>query len=169
MDANAREIDLNRIDNSFAREVAGRHGGEHISLCYACGACSARCPVGELDPEFDPRRLIRMVILGLKEQVLQNAALWHCSTCFTCQETCPQQVNFTEVLFALKNMAAEKGYFPAGMNAQADLLKTHGRLYEIGEFENDKRRELGLPELEEKPGHFKIILKNFRLSNKEEG
>ncbi|MBF0531135.1 MAG: hypothetical protein HQK55_18085, partial [Deltaproteobacteria bacterium] len=50
------EIDLNQADLSFINEVTGGLGGERIRRCYACGVCSARCPVGELMPEFDPRR-----------------------------------------------------------------------------------------------------------------
>jgi heterodisulfide reductase subunit C2 len=162
------EINLDQADPGFKKEVAQRHGAANIKLCYACGACSARCPVTQVHPEFDPRRLIRRVILGLREDVLQSPLLWLCSTCFTCQETCPQGVGFTEVLFALKNMAAEKGCLPPGMNAQTDLLKDHGRLYEIGEFENQKRVESGLPELPERPEDFKTLLDQFHLPPREE-
>jgi len=157
------DFDLNRADPDFKHAVAGRPGAENISRCYACGACSARCPVGDLNPEFDPRRLIRLVVLGLKEEVLSSPLLWFCSTCYTCQETCPEGVDFTEVLFALKNMAAEAGFFPPSMSAQVDLLRKHGRLYEVTDFENEKRRDLGLPELTEKPEHFQTILEHFQL------
>jgi heterodisulfide reductase subunit C len=164
----APHMNLDQAEPGFKNEVAKRHGGANIKLCYACGACSARCPVTQVHPEFDPRRLIRWVILGLKDELLASPLLWLCSTCFTCQETCPQGVGFTEVLFALKNMAAEQGHLPPGMNAQTDLLKEHGRLYEIGEFENQKRVESGLPELPEKPEHFKAILDQFHPTSVEE-
>lgn len=161
------EFDLNKSDPAFKDELAARRGAEEIKTCYSCGACSARCPVGELHPDFDPRRLIRLVILGLREEVLSSPLLWLCSTCFTCQETCPQGVNFTEVLFALKNMAVEEGCFPPAMALQPELLKDHGRLYEITEFENKKRAELGLPELEERPDHFRTLLMSFELKKKD--
>lgn len=157
------EIDLDRADPDFKDEVARRPGAEQIKLCYACGACSARCPIGELDPGFDPRRLIRLVVLGLRHEVLKSPLLWLCSTCYTCQETCPEGVDFTEVLFVLKNMAAEAGHFPPTLAAQIDLLKDHGRLYEVGDFENQKREELGLPGIEERPEHFRALLKDFQL------
>jgi heterodisulfide reductase subunit C2 len=160
-------IDLDNIDYRFKHDVAAHHGGEAVKRCFACGACSARCPVGEHHPDFDPRGLIRRIILGLKQEVLNNPVLWLCSTCFTCQETCPQGVGFTEVMFALKNMATEEGHFPPAMKAQVSLLKDHGRLYEMGEFENRKRTELGLPELIEAPDHFRVILHDFNLATKE--
>jgi heterodisulfide reductase subunit C len=154
-------IDLDRSDWEFAALVARTPGGSNVALCYACGACSARCPVEKAEPDFDPRRFIRLVVLGQKEQVLQDPMIWHCSTCFTCQETCPEGVGFTEVMFALKNLAAAAGHHPPGLKAQVELLKEHGRLYEIGEFENQKRAELGLPEIPERPEHFQVLLDRF--------
>jgi len=162
-----RTWDLDRADPDFKDDVARRPGAEKIRLCYACGACSARCPVGDIDPDFDPRRLIRMVILGMRDQVLSSPLLWYCATCFTCQETCPEGVNFTEVLFALKNMAVEAGYFPPAMSAQTELLKNHGRLYEITDFENQNRGKYGLPELPERPDDFKTLLEQLKIEPRE--
>jgi heterodisulfide reductase subunit C len=124
--------------------------------------------VGEQDPNFDPRRLIRRIILGLRDEVLGSRLPWRCSTCFTCQETCPQKVGFTEVLFVVKNLAAEEGRFPPGLSAQPELLREHGRLYEITEFENEKRTELGLPPLDERPQDFQALLKDLKLGAKKE-
>lgn len=161
------DIDLDRADPGFKHDVARRHGAEQIKRCYTCGVCSASCPVGANNPDFDPRRLIRLVVLGQKEEVLRSPLLWYCSTCYTCQEACPEGVNFTEVCFVLKNMAAEAGYQPPSMNAQVGLLKEHGRLYEVGEFENENRKELGLPEIEERPGHYRAMLETFKLGHGE--
>ncbi|MFH1090475.1 MAG: 4Fe-4S dicluster domain-containing protein [Pseudomonadota bacterium] len=163
-----KDIDLDEAAFGFKDEVAGRRGGEKIKLCYACGACSARCPVGEHNPDFDPRRLIRQVILGLRRELLQSPLLWLCSTCYTCQETCPEGVGFTEVLFALKNMAREQGWFPPALAVQMNLLQEHGRLYEVGEFENQRRKEMGLPEIAERPEHFQVILRDA-LKDEENG
>lgn len=160
-------IDLDRADMSFADEVAATEGGAHIRNCYACGACSALCPILPQREEYDPRRIIRLVLLGQRETVLSEPFIWFCSTCLACQEVCPQGVNFTEVSFALKNMAVAAGLQPGGMTAQLDLLTDHGRLYEIGEFENDKRAKLGLPEMAERPEHFKTMLAGLKAATGE--
>jgi heterodisulfide reductase subunit C len=33
--------------------------------------------------------------------------LWDCLTCYQCQEHCPQNVEVTDILFQLKNLAVE--------------------------------------------------------------
>ena len=138
-------IDLRKLDPEFKHRVAREPGGEHIKKCYACGVCSARCPIEKIEPEYNPRKIIRMILLGMEEALLKETFLWHCSICYTCQESCPEKVNFTEIVFALRNMAFRKGIAPAGMGAARNLLKDQGRMYEVGDFENEKREELGLP------------------------
>jgi len=107
---------------------------------------------------FDPRRLIRLDLLGQREEVLTHPLIWFCSTCYSCHEVCPQKVSFTEVGFVLRNMATEEGYFPPSFLAQIDLLQNHGRLYEVGDFENEKRDKMGLPQVAEAPADFKVLL-----------
>lgn len=103
-------IILNNLDTKFKYEVAEEPGGENIKLCFACGLCTAGCPVSEIDPEYNPRRIIRMVLLGMREEVLSSNLIWLCSLCYTCQAHCPQNVNFADVMKALRNMAVREGY-----------------------------------------------------------
>ncbi|MGE5593826.1 MAG: 4Fe-4S dicluster domain-containing protein [Betaproteobacteria bacterium] len=135
------------LDVKFKYEIAREPGGENIKYCFQCGTCTSGCPVAELDGKYNPRRIIRMAILGMRERVLSSDFIWLCSTCYTCYERCPQDVRITEVMNALKNMAVKAGYIHPAFRAQAELIGGHGRLYEIDEFTNEKRAELGLPEL----------------------
>lgn len=153
-------LDLKKCDPHFKERVARELGGEHIKKCFSCGVCSARCAIEKIEPEYNPRRIIRMIFLGMEEEVLKQEWLWHCSTCYTCQESCPQQVNFTEVIFALRNMAVRQGLAPAGMGAARKLLIQQSRMYEVGDFENEKRMELGLPEIKGDPEAYKNLLKD---------
>lgn len=103
-------ITLNELDAKFKYEVAEEPGGENIKVCFACGLCTAGCPVSAIDPEYNPRRIIRMVLLGMRREVLSSKLIWLCSLCYTCQAHCPQNVNFADVMKALRNMAVKEGY-----------------------------------------------------------
>jgi heterodisulfide reductase subunit C len=151
-------ISLNKCDPGFKYEVAAEPGGAGIKACFSCAACSARCPVGGHREAYDPRRIIRMTLLGQREEVLSSPLIWLCSACYSCQEVCPQEVRFTDVLTAIKNIASRAGYAPPSARQIAGLLAGHGRLLPVTEFENDKRADLGLPLVEERGKDFAAIL-----------
>ncbi|MBC7254954.1 MAG: 4Fe-4S dicluster domain-containing protein [Chloroflexi bacterium] len=100
-------------DPNFKYDVALQPGAEQIKVCYACGTCTAGCPVAEVEERFSPRRIIRQILLGQREAVLSSELLWYCETCYTCSAYCPQNVKFGDVMRALREMAVAEGYFPA--------------------------------------------------------
>jgi len=103
-------IVLNELDARFKYDVANEPGGENIKRCFACGLCTASCPVSDIDPEFNPRRIIRMVLLGMRKEVLSSGFIWFCIQCYTCQAHCPQNVDFSDIMKALRSMAVKEGY-----------------------------------------------------------
>ena len=151
-------IKLNELNPSFKNRVAQQPGGEGILACYGCKACTAACPIEQVEKRYDPRKIIRMALLGMEKEVLESDFIWLCSSCYNCQEVCPQNVKFTEVMFAIKNLAVQEACMPAGLTSQRNLLKERGRLYEIGEFENEKREKMGLPRIKEHPEDYDALL-----------
>ena len=143
---------MEKLYPKFKYEVAREAGGEKIKLCFACGICTASCPIREVDQRYNPRKIIRMILLGMKERVLKNDFIWFCSTCYACTERCPQGVRFTEVINAIKNLAVKEGYIHPAFSQQVGILKQYGRLYEIDEFDNNKRSALGLPKVAKAKG-----------------
>jgi heterodisulfide reductase subunit C len=103
-------IQMRELDPHFKYEVAARPGGENIKACFSCGVCTAGCPISEIDERYNPRKIIRMVILGMKKEVLSSDFIWFCSLCYTCYAHCPQNVKFTDVMGVLRDMAVEEGY-----------------------------------------------------------
>jgi heterodisulfide reductase subunit C len=146
-------MDTIKISPRFKYEVAGEPGGEKIVQCFACGICTASCPIRSIDSKYNPRKIIRMILLGMKEQVLSSDFIWLCSTCYACAERCPQGVCFTEVMNAIKNLAVKEGHVHPAFTAQVDILKKQGRLYEIDEFDNNKRAKIGLPKIAKTKGY----------------
>ena len=141
------EINLEQANLEFIKEIARQPGGEKISACFTCRTCVASCPITSVNNRFNPLRIIRMVLYGLKEEVIGSDFIWLCSSCYACQERCPQGVSITEFMTLLKNMAVREGYMPSGIKAQRDIIKKEGRVYAIDDFDNKKRKKIGLPSL----------------------
>jgi heterodisulfide reductase subunit C len=141
------DIDLDQADPGFRKELASAPGGEKISACFACRTCVASCPITAVNERFNPLRIIRMALYGLKKQVLESDFIWLCSSCYSCQERCPQGVSITEFMTLLKNLAVMEGHVPSGVKAQKEIITGQGRIYAIDEFDNKKRNKIDLPSL----------------------
>ena len=159
------------FDPNFKFLIAQEPGGENIKRCFSCGTCTAGCPVREVTDRYNPRKIIRMAILGMKKEVLSSQFIWLCSSCYTCFERCPQNVKIPELMNAIRNIAAKEGYLPSSMRMQLDLLSSFGRLLEVADFENEKRKELGLPLIQGKTDEIKKVLEKlgFHREEKVEG
>jgi heterodisulfide reductase subunit C len=82
--------------------------GENIYSCYQCGRCSAGCPfAGEMD--VLPNQIIRLVQLGLEEELLNSRSIYVCASCFTCQSRCPKGIDMAHVAEAARQIVDPKG------------------------------------------------------------
>jgi heterodisulfide reductase subunit C len=138
-------IRSSELDSSFAKEISHHPGGEKIFLCYQCGACGGSCPVGKITDSYKPRHIIRMAMLGLKEEVLKSATIWLCASCYTCQERCPQGIEIADLMLAIRNVAVKDGYLTKTSLTQAQLLMENGRLATISRSTTRMRTKLNLP------------------------
>ena len=117
---NSDTIVVEDLDPGFRDEVASMPGGANITKCFACGTCAAGCPVTSVDEEYNCRTIIRKILFGMREEVLKSPAIWLCMMCYRCYARCPQQVNFTDIMRALRHMAVRDGYASADLLAKED-------------------------------------------------
>jgi len=117
-------IAIEKLDPGFSVEVSGKPGGENIRKCYACGTCTAGCPVFQVETEYNPRKLIRMVLLGMRREVLSSKIIWLCARCSVCSANCPQQVDFSNIMMALRDMAVAEGYASPDMQERIEAIST---------------------------------------------
>ena len=120
------------LDTQFRDEIASRPGGENVRKCFACGTCTAGCPAFQADHEYNPRRIIRMILLGMRKEVLSSPAIWLCHQCYACSANCPQDVDFSHIMMAVRDIAVDEGFHPRGRLEQVDRI---GQL--AGEFRRD--------------------------------
>ncbi len=94
------------IAKPLVNEVMER-SKQNILACYQCGRCAAGCPVGEETGYVTPNRLIRMIILGDRENALNNELVWKCVSCYTCGTRCPNDIQTARITETLKKISKE--------------------------------------------------------------
>jgi len=103
-------------------ELNGLPSAGTFSYCFGCQNCTTVCPVvvSYENPQkalgLLPHQIMNCLGLGLTEMAVGPKMIWDCVTCYQCQEHCPQNVQVTDILFQLKNIAVKN----AGQTAIED-------------------------------------------------
>jgi heterodisulfide reductase subunit C2 len=122
--------------SQLAAEVEQR-SGTPVSACFQCHKCTTGCPIG---PEMDflPSQVMRLVHLGMEDEVLGSQAIWLCASCEACTTRCPQGIDIAAVMDALRMMAIDrKVTLPDAHGKQFNhsflsSVRHHGRVFEMG-------------------------------------
>ncbi len=104
------KVYLNNADPHFKDEIAKKIGLEEIKPCYTCGSCTGVCPVRKVIEDFDPRRIIHMIVLGMRNEVLSSDQIWFCCLCNSCYFVCPQEIKFSRIAKELQKLSLAEGY-----------------------------------------------------------
>jgi Fe-S oxidoreductase len=81
--------------------------------CLACGLCSSGCPASGLYG-IDPRRFIRMAMLGMNEELSNTPWIWTCTMCRRCAYVCPMNIDVS-ILVGFARGAWPKEKKPQGI------------------------------------------------------
>ncbi|NOZ77096.1 MAG: heterodisulfide reductase subunit C [Euryarchaeota archaeon] len=133
-DVSYQPVRLRECEADFVTQVE-EHGGRDAHLCYQCGSCSGGCPVVFM-MDHTPRKLLRMINLGMKDQVLASGTIWVCASCFTCTTRCPRGIDIAKVMTACRELAQKEGReidnprSPAFYQSFVEIVENYGRLFE---------------------------------------
>lgn len=106
---------------------------ELMSACMQCGTCTASCP-NSASMDISPRRMWRLLQLGLEDMVFASKTYWLCSTCYSCQLRCPRGMPTTRAMTALKRAGAkreESRKKAAFYTSFTDNVRRYGRIQEL--------------------------------------
>jgi Fe-S oxidoreductase len=100
-----KAIQLNKSRKStFLDTVRGLlPDGGNLSLCLTCGACASGCPATGLEG-MDPRKFLRMAVLGMDEEITGHPWVWMCSMCGRCTYVCPMEINISGLVYEARKL-----------------------------------------------------------------
>lgn len=134
-----REVSVSHLqgkNDGYVREIE-EESGQKVSQCYQCGKCSGGCPMS-FAMDYPPNQIMRMLQVGLLDEVLNSTTIWVCASCLTCSSRCPRGIDIAQVMDNLRMLATKRGTTAKGKNALIfhevflNSVKNNGRLYELG-------------------------------------
>jgi heterodisulfide reductase subunit C len=147
----------------FVAEVNSRTAGvSRLELCIQCGSCGGSCPsAGEMD--HTPRAIFALIRAGKRDQVLRSNTPWMCVSCYHCVVRCPQEIEITDVMYALKVLAEEAHTYPidraAGFSGIfAGNVRRFGRSWDVGLTAHHYLRRFPLPLVGMAPMAFTLVI-----------
>ena len=150
-------INLSKVKGEFKKKVEGMLPEGNFNLCLACGTCSAGCPATGLEG-LDPRKFLRMILLGLEEEAISSPWVWMCSMCQRCIYACPMQIDIPGLVYEARATWPREER-PKGIRGSCDMALKHDTCSAMGASEEDWRFvvEDVLEEVQETQPQFKDL------------
>lgn len=76
---------------------------EQANICLTCGTCASGCQATGIDG-FDPRKLIRMAVFGLEDELVEARWPWICTMCGRCDYACPMGVKVADLVRSIRSL-----------------------------------------------------------------
>jgi len=83
---------LNNDEGKALSEKIALDADVKLHECYQCGKCTAGCPMAH-SMDLMPRQIVRLLQLGMVEEVLKSRSIWLCASCHMCVERCPHEID----------------------------------------------------------------------------
>jgi heterodisulfide reductase subunit C len=65
--------------------------------------CASACPVAGVDG-FDPRQVIRLIVLGREQELVDARWPWICTMCGKCENVCPMDVQIADAVRKIRSL-----------------------------------------------------------------
>ena len=109
--------------------------GGNLNLCLTCGLCSSGCPATGL-ASMDPRKMLRMIALGLDDEVLASDWPWMCTMCQRCIYACPMKIDIPQLIYNIRAKRPREER-PKGIIGSCDMALKNDTNSAMGTNEED--------------------------------
>ncbi len=163
-----RDLDLeNEEEDNFGVSKVTDYTWKQLLDCFACaecGRCQDNCPAYLSGKPLSPKQLIAAIKENLPspggEQVdlpelagnaISEDIIWSCTTCYACQEHCPQlNEHINKIIDLRRNLVLDQSEFPAEAQLAFTNLERNFNPWGISwSNRGDWALELGVQTLEE--------------------
>jgi heterodisulfide reductase subunit C len=99
--------------------------GGNLNMCLACGACSSGCPATGMEG-MDPRKFVRLALLGQEEVLRSTPWVWMCTMCRRCIHACPMGVDIPQLIYLCRQTWAREDRPKGILGSCEQALNTPG-------------------------------------------
>jgi heterodisulfide reductase subunit C len=117
-------INYSKATSEIKDKVPLRKYKVELDACLACGTCSAGCPIAGMSG-FDPRKMVRMVLMGKTQEIIDSNLPWLCTMCGKCEYACPMGINIAGLTRTLRG-AVDRDKVPKSIQSGIDLCIKSG-------------------------------------------
>jgi len=111
--------------------------GGNLNQCLTCGSCTSGCPASGL-ADMDPRKFLRMAVLGMEAEIAASPWIWFCSMCMRCVHACPMNINIPQLVFYGRQQVPRE-MRPKGILGSCDMALKTDTCSAMGASEEDFR------------------------------
>jgi len=97
--------------------------GSTFDACLSCGLCSSGCPASGLE-NMDPRKFIRMAMLGMNEALATTPWVWTCTQCKRCMHVCPMSIDIAQLVFLARGAWPDEKK-PKGIRRSCEMQRSN--------------------------------------------
>jgi heterodisulfide reductase subunit C len=129
------QVQQSVIPKPSLRKKIEELSGQKISACFQCQKCTNGCPV-TFAMDIMPHKAMRLLHLGLVDEVMHSDTIWVCASCETCTTRCPNDIDIARVMDTLRQLSQHEGVksskknFPIFHSAFLSSIRRHGRVHE---------------------------------------
>ncbi|MEK7273741.1 MAG: (Fe-S)-binding protein [Candidatus Desantisbacteria bacterium] len=78
-----------------------------FNTCLTCGTCAGGCPVSGISGDlegWDIRKVLRMLVYGMVNEVVDSKFPWVCTGCGRCIHACPMKIDIVYLMKIMKKL-----------------------------------------------------------------